>query len=168
MICVSYLDYITILTPTADNLQDLAMVKEAKDIIGLTLDSSECEIITLNHTTFGTILTSLPGAHRGDPPYATLLDSPLGDGRCISRAIGEKTAVLKRVGERFVALLAQDAFILLQYSFAICMLQCLLRTASCHHSKALIEYDNTLWSITGEVTNTAVVIDGRAWTQNLQ
>ena len=28
-----------------------------------------------------------------------------------------------------------------------------------------MEYDNTLWSIMGEVTNTAVVIDVRAWKQ---
>ena len=76
------------------------MVKEVEDI-GLTLNASKCEIITRDHTTFGTILTllpvahttlgtiltSLPGDHKVDHAYATLLGSPLGDGRCISKAI---------------------------------------------------------------------------------
>ena len=97
MICVSYLDNITIGSPCADVLQDLAVVKKVEDI-GLTLNSSKCEIITWDHTIFGTILTSLPGAHKMDPAYATLLGSPLSDGRCISKTIGEKTAALRRVG----------------------------------------------------------------------
>ena len=58
------------------------MVKEAEDI-GLTLIASKCDIITRNHTTFDTILTSLPEVHKVDPAYATLLGSPVGDGRCI-------------------------------------------------------------------------------------
>ena len=57
------------------------MIKEAEDI-GLTLNASKCEIITRNRTTFDTILTSFPRTHKADPPYATLLGSPLGDGRC--------------------------------------------------------------------------------------
>ena len=111
-LCVSYLDDVAIEGPCADGLQDLSVVKEVEDI-GLNLDVSKCEIITQDHTTFDTILTSLPDAHNVDPTYATFLGCPLGDGRCISKAIGEKAAVLKRVGERFVALLAHDAFILL-------------------------------------------------------
>ena len=109
---MSYLDEVTIGGHCADVLQDLVVIKEAEDI-GLTHNASKCEIITRAHTTFDTILTSLPGAHKVNPAYATLWGSPLGDGRCISKAIGEKTALLKRVGERFVALLAHDAFILL-------------------------------------------------------
>ena len=83
-------------------------------------------------------------------------------GRYISKAIGEKTAVLKRVGERFVALSAHDAFILLRHSFTIPKLQYLLRTAPCYQSEALVEYDNTLQYIMGKVTNTAV---DKAWKQ---
>ena len=143
-------------------VQGLAVVKEAEDV-GLTLNSSKCEIVTRNHTTFGTILTLLPGAHMFDPAYATLLGSPLGDGRCISRVTGEKSAVLRRVGEGFVALSANDAFFLLQHSFAISELQYLLCTASSNWLVALVEYDKILCSIIGEVTNTVVVSGDMAW-----
>ena len=140
------------------------MVKEAEDI-GLTLNPSKFEIITQDHITFDTILTLLSRAHMVDPAHAILLRSPLGDSRCISRAIAVKIAALKTVGERFVALSAHDAFILFRHSFAIAKLQYLLRTAPCYQSEALVEYDNTLRSIVGEVTNTALVSDDRAWTQ---
>ena len=38
-------------------------------------------------------------------------------------------------------------------TFSIPKLQYLLRTAHCYKLKALVEYDNTLRSIMGEVTN---------------
>ena len=41
----------------------------------------------------------------------------------------------------------------------------MLCTAPCYKSQALGEYDSTLRSILGEVTNTAVVSDDRAWKQ---
>ena len=80
-----------------DILQDLMVVREA-EFIGLNLNLSKCEIITQDNTTHGTILTSLPGSQVVDSAHATLLGSPLGDGRCVAKAIGEKTAPLKRVG----------------------------------------------------------------------
>ena len=60
---VSYLDDVTMGGSCADVLQDLAVVKEAEGI-GLILNSSKCEVITWDHTTFGTILTSIPGVRR--------------------------------------------------------------------------------------------------------
>ena len=160
---ISYLDDVTIAGSCADILQDLAVVWEAEDI-GLTLNSSKCKIITRHHTTFDTILTSLPGAHIVYPAHASLSGSPLGNGRRISRAIDEKIAALKRMGERLVTLSAHDVFILLRHSFSIPRLQYLLRTAPCYQSQALGEYDNTLRSILGDVTNTctAVVSDDKA------
>ena len=98
-----------------------------------------------------------------DPAYATVFNPPLGDGRCISKALGEKTAALKRVGKRFEALSAYDAFILLQHSFAIPKLQYLMRTTLCYQLEALVECDNTLQSIMGEVTNTAGMSEDRTW-----
>ena len=86
---VSYLDDVTIGGSCADILQDLAVVQELEDI-GLTLNSSKCEIITQDYTTFDTILTSLSEAHTVDHAHASLLDSPLGNGRCISRTTDEK------------------------------------------------------------------------------
>ena len=94
---MSYLDDVTIGGPCADVFHNQAVIKEGEDI-GLTLIASKCEIITRKHTTFDNILTSLLAGHKVDPAYATLLGSPLADGRCIFKAIGEKTAVLKRVG----------------------------------------------------------------------
>ena len=163
-LCVSYLDDVTIGGSCTDILQDLEVVKLAEDI-GLTLNLSKCEIITQDHTTFETILTSIPGDQLVDPANATLLGSPLGDGSCVSRVIAEKIDALKRVGEKFEVLSAHDALFLLRNSFAIPKFQYLLRTAPCFKSEMLIEYDNTLHLILSEVTNTAVASDDRAWTQ---
>ena len=143
---------------------DLAVVKEAEDI-GLTLNLSKSEIITRDRVTLDTLLVSLPGARVVDPAHATFLGSPLGDGESVSRAICEKTEALKRVSEKFVALSAHDALILLRNSFAIPKLQYLLRTAPCFQSESLVEFDNALRSIMSEVTNTAMVSNDRAWIQ---
>ena len=48
-----------------------------------------------------------------DPAHASFLGFLLDNGRCISRATEEKTAALKRTGERVVTLSVHDAFILL-------------------------------------------------------
>ena len=48
-----------------------------------------------------------------DPAHASLLGAPLGNGRCISRAIDERIAALKRMEEKLVTLLAHDVFTLL-------------------------------------------------------
>ena len=97
-----------------------------------------------------------------DPGYATLLSSPLSDGWCISRVIGGKIAVLNRLRERFVALSAHDAFILLRHLFVILKLQYLLPVALCYQSEALVEYENTLRPIMVEVTITTVASDDKA------
>ena len=112
VLCISYLDYVTIGGSCADILQDLIVVREAESI-GLNLNLSNFEIITADNATLGTILTSTPGALVVDSAYATLLGSRLGGGKCVAKAIREKTAALKRVGEKIVALSAHDAFILL-------------------------------------------------------
>ena len=122
---------------------DLAVVKEAEDI-GFTLKLSKSEIITRDRVTLDTLLVSLPGARVVDPAHATFLGSPHGDGESVSRAICEKTKALKRVSEKFVALSAHDALILLRKSFAIPKLQYLLQTAPCFQSESLVEFDNAL------------------------
>ena len=94
-----------------------------------------------------------------DPEHAILLGFPLDNGRCVSRVISEKTAALRRVGKKFVVLAPHDVFILLRHSFAIPKLQYLLHTALCYQLEVLVEYDNTLRSIMGEVINTAVMSD---------
>ena len=119
------------------------MVKVAEDI-SLTINSSKCEISIQNHTILGTILTSLFGVHSVDPINATLLVSPFGNGKYISKANTEKTIVLKWVREMFVALSARDTFVFLRHSFFIPKLQYFLHTALFYQSKALVEYHNTL------------------------
>ena len=88
------------------------MVREA-EFIALNLILSKCEIITQDNTALGTILKALPEAQVVDSAHATLLNPPLGDGKCVAKVIGKKTAALKRVGEKFGALSAHEAFILL-------------------------------------------------------
>ena len=92
VLCISYWDDFTIGGSCADILWDLMVVREAESF-GLNLNLSKCEIITEDNTILGTILTSLFGVLQVvDPAHATLPGSPLGDGKCVANAIGEKTA----------------------------------------------------------------------------
>ena len=87
-------------------------MREAESI-GLNLNLCKCEIITQDNSTLGTIMTALPQAQVEDSAQATPMGSPLGGRKSVTKAIGEKTAALKTVDEKFGALSADDAFILL-------------------------------------------------------
>ena len=133
--------------------------------IGLHLNRHKSEIICSDADITGTILPSLPGAQVVDPAKATLLGSSVGDVSSISDILTSKINMLKRMGDRLQFFSAHDAFLLLKHSFALPKLLYNLRTSPCFLSPVLQEYDKSLMSILGQITNLLLSEDGHAWTQ---
>ena len=117
---------------------------EGSKDINLRLNLSKSEIITQDHLTPGTLSASFLDIWEVDSTQSTFLAFPLGDGRCMSRAISEKTDAIKVVGAKFVALSTHDALLLLENSFIIPKVQFLISGALCFRPESLVKYDNTL------------------------
>ena len=162
--CVCYIDDVTLGGPSVSILYDLGIVYSMEEI-GLSLNCRKSEVICCDELTSATILSSLPGAQIIEPSAATLLGSPLGSVESVSVALGKKIDSLATMGDRLDLLAAQDALLLLRYSFAIPKLSYLLRTAPCFLSPCLRSYDELLCSIVSRVCNVNVSIGDTAWLQ---
>ena len=75
---ILYLDDVTLGGPLTEICQDLRVVRELEEELGLVLNCSKSEIITSDPTVSNTLLTHLPRAQVVDPAHATLLGSPTG------------------------------------------------------------------------------------------
>ena len=164
LLCIMYLDDISLGGSCEDILHDLEVIREAEEI-GLMLNIGKSEIICHDHSTRGTIITKMPGAQVVDPANATLLGSPLGDVPSITVALESKIEALVRMGERLEYLTSHDALVLLRNSFAIPKLQYLLRTAPCFKSTSLQVYDDSLRKILCAVVNINLGPQDPAWQQ---
>ena len=97
---VLYLDDVTLGGSHTEICQDLKIVRELEEELGLVLNCSKSEIITSDPIVSNTLLTHLPQAQVVDPAYSTILGSPLGNLSCVSDATTKKIQTLKRIGER--------------------------------------------------------------------
>jgi len=73
-----------------------------------------------------------------------MLGSPVTAGSAADKALEQKTNELKTAISRLSTLQADDALVILRISLSIPKLMYTLRTASCHGSARLIEFDNAL------------------------
>jgi len=144
---------------------DLEVVERVGSSIGLVLNTSKTEIICSCPETTNTILSSLPSAKVVSPSQATLLGSSIGDVASITNLLHEKTAMLRRMGDRLQHLSSHDAILLLRHSFALPKLLYNLRTTPCFLSPALQEYDSHLMSIVSTITNIHFGESDPAWLQ---
>lgn len=78
---------------------------------------------------------------------------------------GEKTALLRRMGERLQLLSSDDAILLLKHHFTLPKLLYNHRTSPCFLSLELLIYDNLLKTIVSGITNIHYEEDDPAWTQ---
>ena len=101
-----------------DLIHDIQVMKDAVKL-GLSLNTTKCEIVCDDMTTCGTLLFELPGTQLVEVSQAQLLGSPVGDDACVTAALMEKMEILRRVCERLQLLTAHDALILLRHSFAL-------------------------------------------------
>ena len=161
---VMYLDDVSLGGPLDDILHDINVIK-ATEKLGLFLNNSKSEIICVDATVRGTIITALPGALVVDPAEAYLLGSPIGELHSIDTSLQEKITALSIMGDRFSHLSTHDSLVLLRHSFDIPKLHYLLRTAPCFLSSQLDEYDSTLRTILSRITNCPLVQNEKAWLQ---
>ena len=97
---VMYLDDVSLGCPLDDILHDINVIK-ATEKLGLFLNNSKSEIICVDATVRGTIITALPGALVVDPAEAYLLGSPIGELHSIDTSLQEKSTALSIMGDHF-------------------------------------------------------------------
>ena len=146
-LCFFYLDDGTLGDSVGPLQSDVAHIESLGPHLGLQLNSSKSEIISSDTSIISTLLSSLPGAKEVEPSAAFLLGSPIGDLTSVSVAVEEKTALLRRLGDRLQILNSHDALVLLRYSLAIPKLLYSLRSAPRLAVSSLCEYDNVLCSV---------------------
>ena len=130
-----------------DISHELVMFKQGAKDIGLQLNPSNCEIISVAPDSQNSILSPLPGSRVVNLSMTTLLGSQLGDVPGIPSVLTEKTNLLKIMGERLTLLSRHDAYLLLHHSIALPKLLYCLRTAPCFLSPQLQQYDAVLKTI---------------------
>ena len=131
----------------------------------MSLNSGKSEVICGNEETAAPFASSLPNAKHVNPSDASLLGSSVGNISSINNILEEKTALLKKMGDRLVHLSSHDAILLLKHSFAIPKLLYNLRTSPCFLSPALEVYDKTLRTIVSGITNIHFEESDPAWLQ---
>ena len=107
----------------------------------------------------------MPDAKVVAPMAALLQGSLVGDIYSVSKAISEKTQLLKTMGSHLQHLPAHDAVFLICYSFAIPKLLHILMTCPCSVSPVLQSYDNDLRYILSVIHTGHLEVDSPAWTQ---
>ena len=142
-----YLDDGTLGGSVEDLKHDLEVVMQVGESTGLSLNLGKSEVICGNEETAAPFASLLPNAKRANPSDASLLGSSVGNISSINNILEEKTALLKKMGNRLVHLSFHDTILLLKHSFAIPKLLYNLRTSPCFPSPALEVYDKTLRSI---------------------
>ena len=160
-----YLDDGTLGGSVEDLNHDLEVVMQVGELIGLSLNSGKSEAICGSEETTAPFASLLPNAKHVNPSDASLLGSSVGNISSINNILEEKTALLKKMGDRLVHLSSHDAILLLKHSFAIPKLLYNLRTSPCFLSPALEVYDKTLRSIVSGITNIHFEESDPAWLQ---
>ena len=144
---------------------DLEVVMQVGESIGLSLNSGKSEVICENEETAAPFASLLPNAKRVNSSDASLLGSSVGNISSINNILEEKTALLKKVGDRLAHLSSHDAILLLKHSFAIPKLLYNLRTLPSFLSPALEVYSKMLRTIVSGITNIHFEESDPAWLQ---
>ena len=160
---VFYLDDGTLGGSCADALQDLTMVEEVADELGLKLNRSKSEVVCHDSSTLESFLLKFPGFQITSPEKVTLLGSPLTEN--VDITILEKVRVLRVLGDRIHHFQVQDAILLLRYSLAAPKLLYLLRCSPCFQSPHLQLFDDVLRGILSTVCNIPIALCDSLWKQ---
>jgi hypothetical protein len=156
-----YLDDGTIAGDPRTVLQDFQLVIQEAAKIGLEVNPSKCEIITLTEdplsslTIHGMFNDLAPGIKLLEKTEARLLGTALFP-EGIDSVLENKMEHLKRLVERLSVIDSHDALFLLKHCLALPKLLYTLRTAPCFYSNILPLYDNILKEGIELITNTSL------------
>ena len=148
-------------------LEDLVVLKEKLDEIGLSINASKSELICLNVDNHNEVITKfkriLPDLDVTPIKKAIILGSPIAS-QGVRTVLNQKLDALKRMISRLNLIDPHQAFVLLKHSFAIPKLIHLLRASPAYQQEVILqEYDSTVRDAMSFIMN--VDFSENAWTQ---
>ena len=148
---LGYLDDVTLGGPAHDVALDVAEIAKVGTAMGLSLNTSKCELIA--HSDFSVIDDLLQSFTRVDISDTTLLGAPLFTGSVLDKAWSDRCEDLARAVERLNLVSAQDALILLRSSFSAPKVLHLLRCSPSRSHPSLQHFDLLIRMAVQRITN---------------
>jgi len=125
---VWYIDDGTIGCIMSDILHDIRIIKAEREMIGLTLNASKCELITSDHKVMLAVCNILPSVTHVDPRDAIVLGAPVGGDVIIDTVLHCKLKECGRLAERSKNLDTHDTFYVLKNCYCLSTLKYTLRS----------------------------------------
>ena len=141
---IGFLDDVTLGGPEKVVSEDITVVESEAAKLGLQLNKLKCEITSRVNRQQNSYREAFSGFQFTDLDNLFMLGSPVMAGSAVDRALEQKTNELKKAISRLSTLHAHDALVMLRISLSIPQLMYTLRTASCHGSFRLTEFDIAL------------------------
>ena len=141
---IGFLDDISLGGPEKIVSDDITMIEAEASKLGLQLNKKKCEITSRATRQQKIYSEAFSGFQFIDLENLFMLGSPVMPGSAIDQALAEKINDLTRAISRLRMLQAHDALVILRVSLSIPKLMYTLRTASCHESCRLSEFDTAL------------------------
>ena len=153
---LGYLDDVTIGGNMSAVENDVNIVLTSGKVIGLSLNSAKCEIITQSEIPSG---LSISNFRCVTPEDSVLLGAPLLTGSALDTALSDKCTELATAESRLSLISAHDALMLLKSSLSTPKLLHLLRSSPCTGHSTLATNDNTLRHCVSGITNCGLTDD---------
>jgi len=144
------MDDLTLGGPAANVAEAVDQVRELGISIGLTLNSSKCELIGAPEARN---ILSFQNFAFTDIESATLLGAPLLQGKAMDDVLGSKCEGLERAMFRLKLLASQDALLILRTAVASPVILNILRSSPCTDHPALNRFDDILRKGLEAITN---------------
>ena len=162
-----YLDDSNIADSPQIVLEDLQLILRELEKIGLSINTSKCELTFLNlenpESVIGDFKNFLPDLKITSIEDSIILGSPIAN-KGVRSEIISRTNALKRMISKLNLIDAHQAFVLLKNSFAIPKLTYLLRSSRAFlQSDLLEEFDTTLRKAMTQISN--IDFTDASWTQ---
>jgi len=141
---IGFLDDVTLGGSENVVSDDITVVETEAAKLGLQLNKAKCEVASRMNRQENSYREAFVDFQFTDLDNLFMLGSPVMVGSAVDKALEQKTNELKTAISRLSTLEAHDALVILRISLSIPKLMYTLRTASCHDSCRLIEFDNAL------------------------
>jgi len=150
-VTMGYLDDLTLAGTQEQVGDDVQRVRDVGESMGLTLNTSKCELIANP----GTVINDsfIDSFQHVPPEEATLLGAPLSNGQALDQAWSERCDDLERAADRLKIIGSQHALMLLRASFGAPRVQHILRCSPSADHVALSTFDTIQRSALSCITN---------------
>src|SRR5215471_17698081 len=157
---LGYLDDVTLGGSAASVNSDVSTILSSGSAIGLQLNQSKCETISLANIPSGLLIS---GFSTVSPVDCVLLGAPLVCGNALDAALVSRCSELSTAEGRLSNICAHDALLLLKSCLSTPKLLHILRSSPCTGHPCLTTIDESLRRCVARITNTDLSDD--QWTQ---